>query len=197
MPRITISPELKEAISDISQKEKDRLIFRLLPKDPKLIDKLSYQLLENAATQEERREELNQWIVKKLSIYPAHYYSPGYLLLTFREISGRITYHKDITGDKLGEIELTYLMMAEGIERNISQLKRAGTFSAYSFNEYVVKRILKLITLSKKIHEDLHLEFEDNMVKLGQLLKEIPSMGKVLEEYDLDINWLINAEIPE
>lgn len=197
MPRITISSELKEAISDISQKEKDRLIYRLLPKDPKLIDKLSFQLLENGATQEERRDELNQWIMKQMAIYPAHYYSPGYLLLTYREISGRINYHKEITGDKLGEIELNYLMMAEGIERNISQLKKAGSFSSYSFNEYVVKRVLKLINLSKKIHEDLHLEFEDSMVKLGHLMKEIPTMGNVAEEYDLDINWLINAEIPE
>jgi len=46
MARAKLIPELKAAISELTEKEKDKLIFRLLPKDQKLVHKLEYQLLE-------------------------------------------------------------------------------------------------------------------------------------------------------
>lgn len=197
MARVKLSPEIKDALSELSDKEKDKLIFRLLPKDPKLVHKLEYQLLEQSATQEERREDLKEDIMKIMSVYPQRYYSAGYLLLTMRDISGRITYHKDITADKFGEIELNYIMLTEGIERNFNYLKQESYYSAKTFNEYVVKRILKLLTLSSKLHEDYLLEFEVYMLKLGCMLVDIPSMRNAIAENELNLKWLLNAELPD
>lgn len=196
MARAKVSKELKEALSDLSSKEKDKLIFRLLPKDQKLVHKLEYQLLELSETQEVRRNDVRQIIMNAMSQYPNYYYSPGYLVLTLRELSGKITYHKDVTGDKFGEIELNYLMLTEGLERNLKHLKRAGYFASKSLNEYVVKRVIKLLGLTAKLHEDYLLEFEDAMIKMGELLSEIPSMSNTVKEHDLDLKWLINAELP-
>jgi hypothetical protein len=197
MPRVTLSPELKEALADLNGKEKDKLMYRLLPKDPKLIAKLEYQLLEHSLTQEDRREDLRNDIMKIMSVYPQRYYSAGYLLLTLRDISGRITYHKDITGDKLGEVELNYLMLTDAIERNLNFLKQESYYSAKTFNEYVVKRIIKLFALSSKLHEDYLLEFEEYMLKLGRFLGDIPTMKNAIKEHNLDINCLLNAELPD
>lgn len=197
MPRAKLIPELKAAISDLTEKEKDKLIFRLLPKDQKLVHKLEYQLLEYSDTQEERRADVRAIVMEAMERYPSYYYSPGYLLLTLRELSGKITYHKDITSDKFGEIELNYLMLTEGLGRNISSLRRSGYFSMKSLNEYVVKRVLKLQKLTTKLHEDYILEFEESMIQMGELLSEIQSMGNFIKEHDLDIDSLIEGRLPD
>ena len=197
MARAKLIPELKAAISDLTEKEKDKLIFRLLPKDQKLVHKLEYQLLEYSDTQEERRGDVRAKIMEAMERYPSYYYSPGYLLLTLRELSGKITYHKDITSDKVGEIELNYLMLTEGLGRNISSLRRSGYFSMKSLNEYVVKRVLKLQKLTAKLHEDYILEFEESMISMGELLSEIPSMSNFIREHDLYVDSLLEGRLPD
>ena len=196
MARVKLSNELKTALSGLTPKEKDKLIFRLLPKDSKLVDKLIFQLLEQGLTLDERRQNLHDSILRVLARFPRAYYSPGYLTLELRDISGRITYHKDITGDKLGEIELNYLMLTEIIEKNLEHLKEEGVYSSQKFNEYVVRRIKKLLTLTSNLHEDYILEFEDSMVQLGEMLSQIPSMKSTIKELSLDISQLKNGELP-
>jgi len=187
MARVKLSKELKEALSELPPKEKDKLIFRLLPRDGKLVDKLIFQLLEDGTTTDERREDLHEGIITILSRFPQHYYSPGYLTLELRDISGRITYHKDITGDKLGEIELNFLMLTECISRNLEALQQESYYSSQKFNDYVVKRIKKLQLLIGKLHEDYLLEFEETMISLATMIMSIPSMQQSIDDHGLDI----------
>ncbi|MEL6390886.1 MAG: hypothetical protein AAFQ02_12075 [Bacteroidota bacterium] len=183
MPRITLSKELKEALSDLPDREKDKLIYRLLPKDGKLVDRLIFQLLEQGATLEDRREELKDEIERRMARYPGQYYSPGYLHIELREISGRITYHKDVTGDKFGEVELNYLMIAEITSRNFDYLKEEGYFAIRKWGEYVIKRLQKLEKLSAKLHEDYLLEFEEYAETVADLLPRIPALQNIIKEF--------------
>lgn len=196
MARVVLSSDLKSALSQLPSKEKDKLIFRLLPKDGKLVDRFIFQLLEGGETTDERREELHDYIIKVMNRYPHSYYSPGYLNLELRDISGRITYHKDVTGDKLGEIELNYLMLVEIIDRNFEQLHRESYYSSQKFNDYVIRRIKKLLSLTSKLHEDYYLEFEESMIKLGHMISEIPSMTNTINEHEFDIESLKRGELP-
>ena len=66
-----------------------------------------------------------------------------------------------------------------------------------SLNEYVVKRVLKLLKLTAKLHEDYILEFEESMIKMGELLSEIPSMSNFIREHDLDLHSLIEGRLPD
>lgn len=197
MPRVKLSSELKQALSELPSKEKDKLIFRLLPRDSKLVDKLIYNLLEEQSTLEERRDNLREKILNIMIKYPGQYYSPNYLTLELRDISGRITYHKDITGDKLGEIEFNFLMIREIMNRNLSFLKQEGYFTSFKFNEYVIKRVIKLIKLISKLHEDYRLEFEDDMMTVGEMISEIPSMKNNITEHGIDIEKLKRGELQE
>jgi DNA repair exonuclease SbcCD ATPase subunit len=52
--------ELKKAVLDLPQKEKDKLLVRLISKDKMLIKQLHFQLLENAEDLEERIEKLRK-----------------------------------------------------------------------------------------------------------------------------------------
>lgn len=195
MARAKLSDELKEALREISDKEKDKLIRRLLPRDQKLVHKLEFQLLEHSETTEERREEVRATILERMERYPRHFYSSGYLLLTLRELSGMITYHKDVTGDKFGEIELNYLMISEGLTRNLSHLQSESIFAAMKHNEYVVKRLIKLNGLAKKVHEDYLLDFEPYMKDIAKALNQISTMKRSITEYGLNVSALINGEL--
>ena len=45
-----LSKKLKEAISNLPDSEKDKLLFKLLPKDQPLCEKLEFELLEQGQT---------------------------------------------------------------------------------------------------------------------------------------------------
>ena len=97
MARTKLSDELKEAIASLTHKEKDKLLFRLIAKDYALVKKLEFELLEDGETKDERRQELYEMIEAEFARY--HYYSPGYLLLLLRSISGAIGRHLKTTKD--------------------------------------------------------------------------------------------------
>ncbi len=197
MPRRSpLPPELKKAISDLSHAEKDKLLFRLLPKEPALVEKLNFELLDDGENEEERRSDLAKAIRAHLRAGVPHFYSPGYLLLDLRALSGDITRHVKTTKDKYGEVELTFLLLNEGIGPLRKQLAAATPGKARTLNDYVVKRTLKLFTLLEKLHPDYLIDFEDDMRKLGKNIGSIPSMMKTAIYSGLDVNYLLRAELP-
>ena len=46
MARVKLTDDLKKAISGLSHKEKDKLLFRLIAKEPILAEQLVFKLLE-------------------------------------------------------------------------------------------------------------------------------------------------------
>ena len=197
MARVKLHPELKKAISQLSNKEKDKLLFRLLPKDAALVAQLEFQLLEGGETKEERRNELNEEIDKRLERYQSYYYSPGYLLLELRDISGMINRHVKMTKDKYGEIELNFQLLNTTLTFFGDYLREASAYRCRTLNDYVIKRSLKLLQLLGKLHEDYILDFRPAMEELGIHINQIPSMLKMANHLGLDIESLRNGELPE
>jgi hypothetical protein len=191
---LTLSDELKKAIKALPDKEKDKLLLRLIPKNELLVRQLEFKLLEDASTTYVRREELREKVEEHVSNYPDHFYSPGYLLTHMREISGLITRHKNITKDKTGEIELNLFMLTEILERNHDNLLKYDRYYMMKFDDYVVKRILKILKLLEKIHEDYRIEFTANMQKLGHLLANQPTTMKMAINNMLDVNDLLSFQ---
>lgn len=161
-----VSPELKKAIQKLKPAEKDKLIFRLLPKNPDLIRRLEFELLEDGESMERRREELSDKIRDLLDQKP---YSPGYLMMDMRDLSGEITRHVKTTKDKYGEVSLNLLMLLETFEKHQDfirkNLRKAGTFL-----EYVLKRAITVVEKAQKLHPDLHVEFEDELNRTLHLI---------------------------
>lgn len=194
MPSTKLSEELKNAIRAMPDKEKIKLLFRLIPKNEILVRQLEFKLLEDSNTTDLHREELKELLEKHLSIYPDRFYSPGYLLVHMREMSGMITRHVTIRKDKMGEIELHLLILTEVLERNQKILQQYDKYQMMKLDEYVVKRIQKLLKLSEKIHEDYRVEFSGDMQKLGHLLDNQPTTMKTAINHMLDANWLIHFQ---
>lgn len=197
MPRIKLSDELKKAITNLPEREKDKLLLRLIPSNSKLVDRLIFDLLEGGDSKEIRREELEEQIRESLENGAKTYYSPGYLLLDLRDLSGRITRHVQATKDKYGEVSLNILMLVQALSLCGDKIKEARPHKARTLCDYIIKRVIKILKLMSKMHPDLHLDFMDDLAQLGQLIGENHQLMKTAIHFGLDVNWLIRGEIPE
>jgi len=199
MPRVKLTPELKKAIASLSHKEKDKLLFRLIAKDPALVARLNFELIETPAgvTKEERREEIEKDLLESLDINKSQYHSPGYLLVDLRHLSGEINRHVKTTKDKYGDIYLNFLMLNTAFKLHGNQLRHASYHSARTFNDYVVKRALRLLKQLAKLHEDHVLDFEEPMKELGEHIGNSDTTMKAAIYHGLDVNFLLRAEVPE
>ncbi len=152
---MAFSLEFKKAVTKLPEAEKDKLIFRLLKLNPDLIKRLEFELVEQGETLEDRREEIQKYILKLLKSEP---YSPGYLMMDLRTLSGEITRHVKTTRDKYGEIVLSLFMLKYCLEQH-GKFVLANKHRAQNFEEYAVKRLQTILEKVTKLHPDLHLEF--------------------------------------
>jgi len=197
MARVKLSKELKAAITGLSHKEKDRLLFRLIAKDPALVAQLNFELLEKEAgvTKEDHRIVLEKAIISHLENYDPHYYSPGYLLLELRQLSGDINRHVRTTKDKYGDTYLNFLMLNHTFRLYGDRIRQSAPSRAMTFNEYVVKRALRLLKQLRSMHEDHVLDFEEAMKELGEHIGSQPNTMRVAIHNMLDVNHLLKANV--
>ena len=189
-------PELKKAISLLPSAEKDKLIFRLLKYDLDLANRLSFQLLSTKDVKD-KRHEVEVYIKEEIERSEKYFYSLGYVLMGLRDISGAITEHVKITQDKFGEPFLNLLMLTEALKRYTEKIKQATLDKSYTLNIYIIARIFKILVLIKALHEDYMIEFEEQLIELGQMISDNPPLMKTAVCNGFDVNWLLNATIPD
>lgn len=192
---MTFDPEFRRALELLPGKEKDKLILRLLKKDLKLANKLRFELVDADSVQD-KRERLKNEIIKDIKRASVTYYSPGYLLMDARTISGKINEHVYITKDKVGEISLNCTMLRQLLEQNNGRIAAERSGKAYTLNIYIVARIFKILMLIQKQHEDLHMEFRDDIEAIGNLVSNNSSLKKTAIHNGLEVSWLIRFDIP-
>ncbi|MEM0994033.1 MAG: hypothetical protein AAGI49_13425 [Bacteroidota bacterium] len=196
MPSVKLSEALKEAIAHMSPKEKNKLLFRLVAKDSALVEKLTFELLETEAdAKENRREDLYRDINRKLEEYRNYYYSPGYLLLELRSISGDINRHVKTTKDKYGEVVLNLFMLNKSLSLFSDKINRAKPHKQGTLSVYVVKRAVKILKLIERMHSDICLDFEDDLIELGQWISKSRIMKNNAPHEGLDIDRLLQPHL--
>ena len=191
-----LEKEFKEVISNLSSKEKDKLLFRLLKKDPTLVDRLYFELVDTKSL-DEKRQDLEDVVKARVDDMSKTYYSPGYLNMDMRYLSGDISYHVKITKDTYGEVYLNLLMLIKVLQSNSSKLTEVKYGKAYKCCMYIIARTFKILTLISKLHSDYFIDIEDDLRQLGQLITQNEYLMKIAIHNGLDINWLILADIPE
>ncbi|MEQ8237718.1 MAG: hypothetical protein RIA69_00830 [Cyclobacteriaceae bacterium] len=186
-----IPDDLKKAIKEMPEKEKDKLLLRLIPKNLMLMNQLYFKLIEEESTMEERRESVKSKISARAAHYPKMFYSPGYLMMEMRELSGLINDHVSVTKDKHGEIELQLWLLNSLISKNLENLVDANYYSRPKFDEYIVKRAKKITTLLSKIHEDFLMDYSDDLKQLGQFFLRL-KIERVMVNENFQINHLVD-----
>ena len=196
MARITFDNEFKEAVCSLPEKEKDKLLLRLLKKDASLVKQLYFQLIDDKDI-DQRRADLEVIVHRKVADATNRFYSPGYLLLDMRFLSSEITAHVKTTKDKFGEISLNLQMLVSVLEGNNKKIEAVPYGKAYTCCMYVIARTFRILLLLKRIHQDYYVELEADFIKLGNLIGENSHLMKTAINNGLDVNWLTQFNVPE
>lgn len=161
--------DLKNAITDLPVKEKDKLLLRLIAKDKVLTEHLHYKLLEDESDLEYRKEKIKSDIeeqiseLKKLSVKEA--------LVKVRKMITAINHFYKITKDLFGEVELKIFILSIiplDYKRSLFGYKDFG----FLFATYYIKTVQITLNKHKKLHEDLQFDLSESV---NQLLSKIYS----------------------
>ena len=153
----TLSPELRRALLQLPEREKDQLLTRLVAQDAVLTEQLSFRLLEGPEALETRRAALRTQVDDPVrGFHP----TPNDLLVILRQLQARLAYHAKITGDVFGEIELSWRLL-----RNVFQHQPATTARLHGptqpLLQHLAKRTHEALKQTAKLHEDYHLELAE------------------------------------
>ncbi len=192
---MVFDPEFKKALQLLSDKEKDKLILRLLKHDLQLANRLRFELIDTDSVTD-KREKIRDLIVRRVKSATENYYSAGYLLMDVRDISGQINEHVSVTKDKEGEISLNCLMLRNILELNNERIASEKQNKSYTLCIYIIARVFRILILIQKQHEDLHLEFKEDIEAIGKLIGKNHNLMKAAIHNGLDVNWLIEFDIP-
>lgn len=189
------SKEFKQALSEFSSVEKDRLIFRLLKKDKLLSKKLYFELIDPETT-DQKRNQMEENIEEKVLLASRYIGNPKYYLVLIRKISAEITEHIKITTDKFGEISLHLLLVNKILESN-EKLNQQRFDNIYKLYIYLINKIVRALILIKKTDEDYWLEFDELLQAIDFQIHENIYLEKLCINNSFDFNWLKCEYIPD
>lgn len=189
------SKEFKQALSEFSAVEKDRLIFRLLKKDKLLSKKLYFELIDPETT-DQKRNQMEENIEEKVLAASRYIGNPKYYLVLIRKISAEITEHIKITTDKFGEISLHLLLVSKILESN-EKLNQQRFDNIYKLYIYLINKIVRALLLIKKTDEDYWMEFDELLQAIDFQIHENIYLEKHFINNSFDFNWLKCEYIPD
>lgn len=189
------SKEFKQALSEFSSKEKDKLIFRLLKKDKLLSKKLYFELIEEETT-DDKRNTMESYLKERITDLSKHIGNPKYFLVLVRKLSGEITEHVKVTTDKFGDVFLNLFLVNTILEHN-DKLSRQRFDAVYKLYIYLINKIIKALIQIQKLDEDYWLEFDEILTDIDFQLHENLYLEKLCINNGLDFNWLKCENIPD
>ena len=158
MPK-NIPKELEVALLELPQKDKDKLMLRLLNKNDLLIEQLHYKLLETPDDLVFRKADVKDAIDEKLDEEIRY---PSQLMWAVKSLNAKVTRHRRVTLDKYGEVELGVYMVK-------SVLKKHGKFldiitaKTEKLSIYLVKRMIMILKNLNKLDQDYWIDFEGDV----------------------------------
>ena len=189
------SKEFKQALSQFSPTEKDKLIFRLLKKDKLLSKKLYFELIEEETT-DDKRNTMESYLKERITDLSKHIGNPKYFLVLVRKLSGEITEHVKVTTDKFGDVFLNLFLVNTILEHN-DKLSRQRFDAVYKLYIYLINKIIKALIQIQKLDEDYWLEFDEILTDIDFQLHENLYLEKLCINNGLDFNWLKCENIPD
>lgn len=189
------SKEFKQALSEFSSVEKDRLIFRLLKKDKLLSKKLYFELIDPETT-DQKRDQLEENIREKTMLATKYIGNPKYYLVIIRRISAEITEHVKVTTDKFGEVYLNLFLVDQILQNNDSFAKQRFD-NVYKLYIYLINKIIRALLLIKKIDEDYWMEFDEILEKIEHKVHQNSYLEKLFINNGIEFNWLQSENLPE
>lgn len=157
-----LPPDLRKALLQLPQKEKDQLLVRLVCQDKVLTEQLQFRLLEGAEGLETRRTQLRERLDDPIRGYHP---TPNDLLVIVRQLQNMISYHAKITGDTFGEVELTVHLLNNVFLAQPEAVARLTGTTQLLLN-HLVRRTDTALRQAEKLETDYHVELADAINEL-------------------------------
>ncbi|PRY16552.1 hypothetical protein CLV24_101399 [Pontibacter ummariensis] len=179
----TVSPAFRQAVKQLSDKEKEAIILKAARRDAELYELLSYELLEEVTLEEVYEQTADK--IHELLINASGRSLTKALTKALRKALKEIARFKRITKEPKAEIDL-HLYTLRLIFNNFS-----GQFDSYYKGFYTATARLLLRTMQlirKNLHEDYYLEYKP---ELDDFLQQIHSRSKPVpvvlpEEFEVE-----------
>ena len=184
------SKEFKEAISNFTAQEKDKLIIRLLKKDRILSHRLYFELID-PETADDKRNQMEALIKEEVAAVAKKYGRTKYFLPFIRRISAKITEHVKITTDKFGEVSLTLLLVSETLKN------QPKTGDHYKLHIYLLNKIFRSLVLTKKLDPDYFLDLRESYNAVQQVISRNKSLEELTLNNGLFLSWIEPDNIPD
>ena len=174
---------LKAEIISLPQKEKDKLLLRLVAKDKVLTEHLHFLLLEDEVNLKERVAYLKEDILlAEQHLRDFKSVSSKDVMLTMRKLLKAINHFLKVTKANFEDVELRIFLFnhlpAKGKTRSFSLAKNYDQLLAAFF----VKSIIATLKKFDKLHEDLQFDLREDINKLlTKTFITIPNMAAELE----------------
>ena len=188
--------DFKDAISELTDKEKDKLILRLLKRDIPLAKRLYFELV-STQTAEELRGEMETRLQQRLSHIAHPHYNLVDLMVEIRILSGEISAHVNTTKDKVGEVSLSILLVNQAIKDYTPRIDRSSPVKAHKICVYLVSKCFKILMLIQALHEDYRVEFREDLEQMGELIGKSHNLSHTAIHNGLDLDWLLSGNLPE
>ncbi|WP_225872807.1 hypothetical protein [Pedobacter frigoris] len=151
-------------IRSLPEKEKDKLLLRLIAKDKVLTEHLHFKLLEDEGDLVQRHQKLHSIIDQSIQdLLWVQKPTSKEVMLRMRRLNGMISHHFKVTKDVLTEIELRIHLL-----NNLPIVFKEGVFSPmHKFNEklnvYFVKSAMSVLGKYMKLHEDIQFDLKESL----------------------------------
>jgi len=149
-----LPPDLRRALFNLPEREKDQLLARLVAQDAVLTEQLAYRLLEGPDALENRRAALRAQVDDPVRGF---HQTPNDLLVILRQLQARLAYHARITDDAFGETELSWRLLANVFRHQAETTARLHG-PTQPLLQHLAKRTHEALKQTTKLHEDYHLE---------------------------------------
>ncbi|RNI23461.1 hypothetical protein [Rufibacter latericius] len=179
-----LEKDLRKAILALPAARKDKLLIQLLTPNLLLQEQLKFELLEGPEALDFRREALAEQVQ---AIAKGFYYNASDLLNCLRQLCPPLSYHTKVTGDVYGEINLLLLLLQQVLEHQQEKLQvLTGANEALCL--FLAKRTEEVLHKLEKLHEDLHLEFVDQVNELLPAL-HASAAGYAARKAGVPVRW--------
>ena len=136
-------------------------------------------------------------LLKEKVEYASKYMSnQKYFVVLIRKISAEITEHVKVTSDKFGDVSLNLFLINQVLEFN-PQLSRQRFNEIYKLYLYIVNKVVKALSLTKKLDEDYWMEIDEYLSELYTKITGNIYLEKLFINNGIDLGWLNTENIPE
>ncbi|MEX1190617.1 MAG: hypothetical protein WEA99_01505 [Brumimicrobium sp.] len=193
-----IDKEFKRALSELPDREKDKLVAMLVRRDKRLAKRLHYELIGDFSKEDLRDDFFDNTIREFEEIKSFGKYKPGYLSMALRTLSGEIASYQFTTKDKYGEALINLYLLNKAFEYfsddiNIHHRTEKGNKLA----AYIVNKAFNTRILINRLEEDFYIDFKEDLHILGKHFGNNHGMMDTSIFHGFDVNWLMKERLPE